>query len=55
LKFIVKNLRIPIETDGTDTYLAAAASKMSVSVASLSIVKILSKNLDLSDKSQFYY
>ena len=55
MKFIVKNLRIPIETDGTDTYLAASASKMRVSVASLRIIKILSKNLDLRDKSQFFY
>jgi uncharacterized FAD-dependent dehydrogenase len=55
LKFIVKNIRIPIERDGDDTYLAAASEKMAVPVKALKLLKILSKNFDIRDKSQFYY
>jgi len=55
LKFIVKNLLIPIELDGYETYFTHASEKMRVPATALKILKILSKNLDIRDKSQFTY
>jgi len=55
LKYIVKNLNIPIEDDGEHTYLTTASAKMQLPAANLKILKILSKNFDLRNKSQFYY
>ena len=55
MKYIVKNLNIPIEDDGEHTYLTTASAKMQLPAANLKILKILSKNFDLRNKSQFYY
>ncbi|MDT8336081.1 MAG: dehydrogenase, partial [Desulfurivibrionaceae bacterium] len=48
------NLRIPIEQDGVDAYGVAASDLLEIG-AGLSVVKILSKVLDLSDPEQFFY
>ena len=55
MDLIVNNLPIPIEQDGSRAYLDAAALKLKVSVEEISIVKILSKALDLRDPAQFFY
>jgi len=49
------NVRIPVEKDGSDEYVKAAAQKMSVGETAVHIVKILSKTLDAGDHEQFYY
>ncbi len=55
MKFILNNLRIPFENDGNDCYLLTASLKMKVAQADLTIVKILSKTLNIQDQNQFYY
>ena len=55
MDLIINNLLIPIEKDGMDEYVCAAAQKMQTSAQDLSIIKILSKNLDLRHKEQFVY
>jgi uncharacterized protein len=55
LKLIINDLQIPIENDGVDVYVNALSQKLEIDVANISIFKILSKSLDLSNKEQFYY
>ncbi len=55
MDLIISNLEIPIETDGTDAYLNGVAQKLEIAADRISIVKILSKSLDISNKEQFYY
>lgn len=52
---MISNLQIPIEKDGTDAYLNAASEKMGIDAGDISIVKFLSKALDIRNKEQFYY
>ena len=51
---LIITLQIPIEKDGMDEYVNAASQKLKTG-EELSIVKILSKSLDLRNKEQFYY
>ncbi|MBA4374245.1 MAG: dehydrogenase [Thermodesulfovibrio sp.] len=55
MDLIVNNLRIPVEKDGINEYMLAAAARLQVSSQTLKLVRILSKSLDLSDKTQFFY
>jgi len=52
---IVNNLKIPIEKDGSQEYLLAAASKLKVGREEISLGPILSKAIDLRDPHQFYF
>ncbi|MBC8413647.1 MAG: dehydrogenase [Nitrospira sp.] len=53
--FRISNLQIPIEKDGNDEYLNAASEKTGTDAEHISIIKILSKALDIRDEEQFYY
>lgn len=55
MKLIINNLIIAIEDDSTAQYLLAASEKVSVPTSELSIVKILSKALDIRNQDQFFY
>ncbi|MBU0665300.1 MAG: dehydrogenase [Proteobacteria bacterium] len=55
MDLIVNNLQIPIEKDGIYEYINVASQKLDMSERSISIVRILSKSLDLSNKEQFFY
>ncbi len=55
MDLILNNLKIPIESDTTKTYRATAATKLKIAPHAIFIKKILSKDLDLRDKSQFIY
>ena len=55
MDLIVSNLKIPIEKDGIDEYVNAAARILKAGTEDISIRKILSKALDLRDQQQFYY
>ena len=55
MNLIIDNLQIPVELDGMDQYLKAASRTLEMNDENLSIVKILSKELDLSNKEQFYF
>lgn len=55
MDFIINKIQIPIEDDGLGTYILALSHKMGVNIERLEIIKILSKDLDLRDQSQFYY
>ncbi len=48
-------LQIPLEKDGVEEYLNAASQKLQTDKGNISIAKILSKALDLTNKKQFYY
>jgi len=48
-------LQIPIEKDGIDEYVKAASQKLKIGRGKISIAKMLSKSLDVSNKEQFYY
>ena len=54
MNLIISNLQIPIEQDGMDAYINAANQKLKIDDG-LSVVKILSKSLDLRNQDQFYY
>lgn len=55
MNFIVNKIQVPIEEDGLGTYIRALSHKMGISMDRLEIIKILSKDLDLKDQTQFYY
>jgi len=55
VNLVLSKLLIPVEEDGVAAYLAAAASEMELAATEITLVKILSKALDLRDQSQFYY
>lgn len=55
LDLIISNLRIPVEKDGIDEYIKAAAQKLKLSEADIKLTKILSKALDARSSRQFYY
>ena len=55
MDLIINDMQIPIEKDGIDAYILAASQKLEIDETAISIVKILSKSPDLSNKEQFYY
>jgi uncharacterized FAD-dependent dehydrogenase len=55
LNLIVNNLQIPIEKDGVDAYLNAVSQQMEIGVENISVVKILSKSLELKNIDQIFY
>ncbi len=55
MDLILNNLHIPVEQDTPDQYVRAASKKLGMSGHHFKIVKILSKELDLSNKEQFLY
>ena len=55
MDLIINNLRIPVELDGIDQYVKAASLKLGILDKHLKLIKILSKELDLSNKEQFFY
>ncbi len=55
MDLIINNLAIPIEQDGADEYIRAASRKMKIDEGEISIVKIISKSLDMRNEEQFYY
>ena len=55
MNLIISSLRIPVEKDGMDEYLKAAAQRLNISEQDIEVVKILNKSLDASSKEQFYY
>ena len=48
-------LRTPVERDGMDAYARAAANILQIGEGDITVAKILSKSLDISDKEQFFY
>ena len=54
MNLIINDLKISIEKDGVDEYLNAAAEKMKIAKEAISILKILSKSLDIRREEQFY-
>ncbi len=55
MKLIIPNLPIAIEADNAKAYLLAVSKKIHVPIDDLSLVKILSKALDLRNQNQFFY
>jgi len=55
LDLIINNLYIPVELDGMDQYVKAASRMLGISKNNFSILKILSKEFDLSNREQFHY
>ena len=55
MDLIISPLQIPIEKDSIDEYLKASAQKIDCQIERVSIVKILSKTVDMRDEDQFYY
>ncbi|MBN2108005.1 MAG: dehydrogenase [Deltaproteobacteria bacterium] len=55
MDLLLSTLRIPVEKDGRDEYLKAAARRLNLSEHDIAIVKILNKALDASAAEQFYY
>ena len=55
LDLIIKDLKIPIELDNTEHYLKACSMELQINIENISIVKILSKELDLRNCKQFKY
>ncbi len=55
LELIVSGLLVPVEKDGPEEYLKAAARELDVPEAELTAVGILFKSLDAGDCQQLYY
>ncbi|RUM42850.1 MAG: dehydrogenase [Desulfocapsa sp.] len=55
MKLIINNLLIALEADCEKAYLSAASEKIDVPLDEISLVKLLSKALDIRNKKQFYY
>jgi len=55
LKLIRCNVQIPVEKDGRDEYLRAAAQQLGIDQNKIELVKILNKALNATDAEQFYY
>ena len=55
MNLILNNLAIRFEDDSNETYLSAASAKLQLPVTDLAVLKILSKNLDIRDHSQFMF
>ncbi|MDR3629951.1 MAG: dehydrogenase [Desulfocapsaceae bacterium] len=49
------SFEIPIEKDGIEEYVKAASAVLGIDEEGITIVKILSKSLDISNKDQFFY
>lgn len=54
-ELIVSGLLVPVERDGAEEYLRAAALRLRLPEAEIRAVRILSKALVSADPSQFYY
>ena len=55
MELILSDIQIPIEKDGMDEYVKAAAQKLEIGEGNITIAKILSKSLDTANKEQFFY
>ncbi len=55
MNLILNKLKIPLANDGPVAYLEAAASILETDQRNLSIVRILSKSLDIRDQEYFFY
>ncbi len=55
MDLIIKDLKVPVKLDNANQYLKACSAKLETSIKNISIVKILSKELDFRNKEQFYY
>jgi len=55
LELIIGGLLVPVEKDGPEEYLKAAALKLGISEAGLETVRILSRSLATGDREQFFY
>jgi uncharacterized FAD-dependent dehydrogenase len=55
LELTISKLKIPVEKDGIDEYLKAASQKLNCRIENISLLRILSKSLDMADREQFYY
>jgi uncharacterized protein len=55
LDLIIGNLRIPVEKDGLDEYMKAAADKLNVGDGDIRFIKILNKALDTDSREQFFF
>ena len=52
---LIINFKIPIEQDGPAEYCRAIAQKLKLDQSEISLGEILSKNIDLRNKDQFFY
>ncbi len=55
MKLIIHDIQIPIEKDGDDAYVESMSQRLGLDRGNISILKILSKSLDMKDENQFYY
>jgi uncharacterized FAD-dependent dehydrogenase len=55
LDLIIKDIKIPVELDNDENYLKACLIELQNSTENISIVKILSKEIDLRNCKQFNY
>ena len=55
MELIINGLLVPVENDGVEAYLRAAALRLKISQEDLAAVKILSKVPFFADPQQFYY
>ncbi|NTV13449.1 MAG: dehydrogenase, partial [Desulfobulbaceae bacterium] len=55
MDLLLSDLRIPIEEDGPEAYLLAAAGVLGLTAPDLRLIKLLSKSLDARDQEQFYF
>ena len=55
MDLIIGDLRVPVENDGAEEYLKIASEKLKTGLDDITLLKILAKSLDTSDKEQFYW
>ena len=55
MDLIIKDLKIPVELNNAEHFLKACSNELQISIENISIVKILSKEIDLRNCKQFNY
>ena len=55
MELIINKLRIPVEKDGIDEYLRTSSERLKTAVENIKLSRMLSKSLDMGDKTQFFY
>lgn len=55
MDLILNNILIPIEKDAMGEYLKAASKELKIEPSRFTVVKILSKSLEIKNTEQFYY
>ena len=53
MNLIIKDLKVPVELDNSEQYLKACSLELEISITTILLIKILSKELNFRNKEKF--